>query len=309
MANRKISVIGAGNVGATTAHILLSKHLGDVVLVDIAEGIAKGKALDLLHGTPIDEIHCHIHGTADMAETKGSDVVVITAGLARKPGMTREELLEKNAAIVGGIAEKAAQVSPKAVFIVATNPLDVMTWLSLKKSKFPRERVLGMAGVLDSARMVKLISGELRVPHSEVKAMVLGSHGEAMVPLPRLCTVSGKPLTEVMPAEKIAEIVERTKNAGAEIVSHLQTGSAYYSPAMSIVEMVSCVLQDKKKILPCSVLLEGEYGEKGVCIGVPVKIGKGGAEEIIELELDEDEKKKLSSASGSIREMIGKLEA
>lgn len=307
MPGRKISIIGAGNVGATTAHITLNRRLGDVVLIHVAEGIAKGKALDLTHGMPIDGANCSVRGSADIAETAGSDLVIITAGLARKPGMTREELLGANAKIVGGIAENAAAYSPDAALIVATNPLDVMTYLALKKSGFERGRVLGMAGVLDSARFASFIASELGVSHDNIKAMVLGSHGETMVPLPRYSTVSGIPITELMHEKRIEEAVKHTRNAGAEIVALLQQGSAYYSPAMALAEMAECVLKDKKKILPCSVLLEGEYGHKDVCIGVPVRVGALGAEKVVELELNEKEKGQFSEAVKSIKGMISQL--
>src|SRR5215470_5801122 len=288
MARPKITVVGAGNVGATVAQYAVEKELGDVVLVDVIEGIPQGKSLDLAQAGPVHGFDSSLVGTNGYDETADSDVVVITAGMARKPGMTRDDLLFKNAEIVGSVVEQVARRSLNAILVLVTNPLDAMVQLAWKKSGFPAERVIGMAGVLDSARFRTFIARELDVSVENVSAFVLGGHGDSMVPLPRYSTVAGIPITDLLPAERITALVTRTANGGAEIVNYLKTGSAYYAPAASAVEMAEAILKDKKKILPCAVYLEGEYGITGLFVGVPVKLGERGIEEIIQINLTTD---------------------
>ncbi len=293
----KISVIGAGNVGATAALFLAQKELGDVVLVDVVEGIPQGKALDLREAAPVLGFSGSVTGTNSFEDIRDSRMVIITAGLARKPGMTREDLLLKNAGIIKGIVENIKKYAPQAFILVVTNPLDIMTYYALKVSGFPRSRVFGQAGVLDGSRFACFIGEELNVPVRDIAPLVLGGHGDTMVPLPRLTTVRGRPVTELMDAATLARLIKRTCNAGAEIVSLLKTGSAYYSPAASAVAMAEAVLKDQKTVMPVSVLLEGEYGLKDVCIGVPVKLGKAGVEGIIELELNQEERAALHASA------------
>ncbi|MBL8170369.1 MAG: malate dehydrogenase [Acidobacteria bacterium] len=307
MARKKITVVGAGNVGATTAHWLVSKELGDVVLVDIIEGMPQGKALDLAQAGPVEGYDSRLIGTNGYKETANSDVVVITSGIARKPGMSRDDLLNTNANIVASVTEEIVKYSPNCIIIVVSNPLDAMTQVAWKKSGFPKNRVLGMAGVLDSARMRCFLAEALNVSVENVTAFVLGGHGDTMVPLPRYSTCAGIPVTELLPKETLDQIVTRTANGGAEIVSLLKTGSAYYAPSSSAVEMVEAILKDKKKILPCAVLLEGEYGINGLFVGVPVKIGSGGVEEIIQINLTADERAALQKSAGSVQELVEKL--
>lgn len=304
MVRKKVSIIGAGSVGSTVAHLLALKGLADVVMVDIAEGIAKGKALDIAEAAPIEGFDCRIVGGGSYEETANSDIAVITAGSPRKPGMTREDLLKTNASVVSSVTEEFAGRSPKAVIIVVTNPLDAMAYVALKSSEFPKTRVMGMAGVLDSARFRTFIAMELGVSPADVDAMVLGSHGDSMVPLIRYTTVNGVSITELLPEDKIRELVERTKKGGAEIINHLKTSSACYAPASAVVTMVEAVLLDKKRVLPCSAYLEGEYGIAGCFLGVPVKLGAGGIEEILELGLSEDEKKRFLASAEESKKLV-----
>src|SRR3954453_1373201 len=284
-ARKKITVVGAGNVGATAAHWLAAKELGDVVLVDIVEGVPQGKALDLAEAAPVDGFDVRMIGSNTYDETDNSDVVIITAGLARKPGMSRDDLLKTNAGIVSNVVDEVVRRSPNSILIIVSNPLDAMCQVALKRSGFPKHRVIGMAGVLDSARMRCFLAEALDVSVENVTAFVLGGHGDTMVPLPRYSTCAGIPITELLSADQIAAIVKRTAGGGAEIVGLLKTGSAYYAPSLGAVEMAEAILKDKKKILPCAVFLEGEYGISNLCVGVPVKLGKNGVEQIIEINL------------------------
>ncbi len=308
MAGRnKITVVGAGNVGATAAHWIASKELADVVLVDIVEGVPQGKSLDLAQSAPIDGFDVKLVGANSYEETAGSDVVIITAGLPRKPGMSRDDLLKTNSDIVGTVTEQIAKFSPEAVIIIVSNPLDAMAQVAFKKSGFPKNRVIGMAGVLDSARMRCFLAEALDVSVENVTAFVLGGHGDTMVPLPRYSTCAGIPVTELLPAEQIAAIVDRTANGGAEIVGLLKTGSAYYAPSLGAVEMAESILKDKKKILPCAVYLEGEYGINNLFVGVPCKLGKNGVEQIIEISLTNDERASLQKSAGAVEELVNIL--
>jgi len=308
MAQRpKISVVGAGNVGATVAQYAVERELGDVVLVDIIDGIPQGKALDLAQAGPIHGYDSRLVGSNAYDETADSDIVVITAGLARKPGMTRDDLLFKNAEIVGGVVEQVAVRSRNAILILVTNPLDAMVQLAWKKSGFAPGRVIGMAGVLDSARFRTFIAQELSVSVENVTAFVLGGHGDSMVPLPRYSTVAGIPITDLLPPDKIQALVTRTANGGAEIVALLKAGSAYYAPGASTVEMIEAILKDKKKILPCAAYLEGQYGVRGLYVGVPVKLGRAGAEQIIEIKLTAEENAAFQMSVGAVRELVEKL--
>ncbi|HWQ36889.1 MAG TPA: malate dehydrogenase [Blastocatellia bacterium] len=307
MARKKITVVGAGNVGATTAHWLVSKELGDVVLVDIIEGMPQGKALDLAQAGPIEGYDSRLIGTNGYRETAGSDVVVITSGIARKPGMSRDDLLNTNAGIVASVTEEIARHSPNAIIIVVSNPLDAMAQVAWKKSGFPKNRVMGMAGILDSARMRTFLAEALNVSVENVSAFVLGGHGDTMVPLPRYSTCGGIPVTELLPKDVIDQIVTRTANGGAEIVSLLKTGSAYYAPSAAAVEMVEAILKDKKKILPCAAYLEGEYGINGLFVGVPVKLGANGIEEIIQINLTTEERAALQKSAAAVQELVDKL--
>jgi len=304
----KISIIGAGNVGATAAHRIIERGFADVVLLDVVDGLAQGKALDILESAPIVNFKNRITGTSDYNDTDGSEAVIVTAGLFRKPGMTREQLLEANAEIVGGIIREAARHSPDCVIIMVSNPLDVMTYLAVKASRFPRGRVVGMSGVLDSARLNTFISAELDVPPEDVSAWVLGAHGTNMVVIPRLTTVRGRPLTELLPEETINRLIERTVNGGREIVDLLKTGSAFFAPSASVARMAESIVRDKKETLPCAALLEGEYGIKDSVIGVPVRLGRGGIEQIIEFELSASEKQQLYHSAESIRVQTRQLE-
>ncbi len=306
-ARPKITVVGAGNVGASVAQYLVEKELGDVVLVDVIEGVPQGKALDLAQAGPIHRYDSRLAGSNGYEETADSDIVVITAGLARKPGMTRDDLLFKNAEIVGSVVEQITARSRNAILVLVTNPLDAMVQLAWKKSKFPSKRVIGMAGVLDSARFRTFIARELNVSVENVTAFVLGGHGDTMVPLPRYSTVAGIPITDLLPKEKIDELVKRTANGGAEIVALLKSGSAYYAPAAAAVEMVEAILKDKKKILPCAAYLEGQYGTKGVYVGVPVKLGREGVEQIIEIKLTAEEQAAFDKSAAAVRELVEKL--
>ena len=306
---RKVTVIGAGNVGATTAQQIIETGLADVVLVDIVEGLPQGKALDLAEAAPVVGYDVRITGTNDYADTAHSKIIVVTSGLARQPGMSRDDLMAKNAGIVGAVVQQAAAVSPGAIIIVVTNPLDAMCHVALKASGFPPERVIGMAGVLDSARFRAFIAAELEVSVRDIRAFVLGGHGDTMVPLPRYSTVGGVPITELISAERIEQLVERTRNGGAEVVALLKTGSAYYAPAASVVEMVEAILRDRRRILPCAAYLQGEYGITGLYIGVPIVLGNGGMEKVIEISLTDDERAAFNRSADAVRDLITKLPA
>ena len=300
---KKVSIVGAGNVGATAAHWIAAKELADVVLIDVVEGIPQGKALDLLEAMPIEKRDVHITGANDYAATAHSDIVVITAGIPRKPGMSRDDLLHTNYKIMSDVVSKVVAQSPEAILIIVSNPLDAMAQAAYKQSGFNRERVIGMAGILDSARFRTFIAEELKVSVETVTAFVLGGHGDTMVPLPRYSTVAGIPITELIAAPRLAEIVQRTRDGGAEIVKHLKTGSAYYAPSAAAVEMVEAILKDKKKILPCAVYLQGEYGIEGYYIGVPCKLGAGGLEQIIEIKLTTEEDAALKKSAEAVKEL------
>jgi malate dehydrogenase len=309
MARPKVTVIGAGNVGATTAQRVAEAGLADVVLVDIVEGLPQGKALDLAEAAPTVAHDARVTGTNDYAETAGSDVLVVTSGLARQPGMSRDDLLAKNAGIVASVVGQAAAVSPDAVLIVVTNPLDAMCHVAMRASGFPRERVLGMAGVLDSARFRTFIAQELGVSVEDTHAFVLGGHGDTMVPLPRYSTVAGIPITELLPEDRVKALCERTANGGAEVVALLKTGSAFYAPAASVLEMVESILLDRKRVLPCAVLLQGEYGIDGLFVGVPIVIGASGMERVVEIRLTDDERASFERSAAAVRELVEKLPA
>jgi len=301
---KKVSIIGAGNVGATAAHWIASKELADVVLVDIAEGIPQGKALDLMEAMPIEKRDSHVVGSNDYDATANSDIVVITAGIPRKPGMSRDDLLNTNYKIMQDVVGKVTAASPNSILIVVSNPLDAMAQAAYKISGFNRERVIGMAGVLDSARFRTFIAMELNVSVENVTAFVLGGHGDTMVPLPRYSTVAGIPITELIPEDRLKSLIERTANGGAEIVKFLKTGSAYYAPSAATAEMVEAILKDKKKILPCAAYLEGEYGINGLYVGVPCKLGTRGLEQIIEIKLTAEENASLQKSAGAVRELV-----
>jgi len=308
--DKKVTVVGAGNVGATAAQRLAEKELCDVVLVDIIEGVPQGKALDLTEAAPIEKHDAHLTGTNVYEPSKGSDIVIITAGIPRKPGMSRDDLISTNAGIMKNVTEQIAALSPDAILIIVSNPLDAMCQVAFDISGYPKQRVIGMAGVLDSARFRAFISMELNVSVENTHAFVLGGHGDTMVPLPRYSTVAGIPITELLPKDRIDAMVERTANGGAEIVSLLKTGSAYYAPASAAVEMAESILKDKKKILPCAAYLEGEYGINDLFIGVPVKLGATGIEEIIQIDLTEEENaalKKSADAVQELKELLKKL--
>ena len=300
---KKVSIVGAGNVGATCAHWIAAKELADVVLVDLVEGVPQGKALDLLEAMPIEKRDVKITGSNDYAATANSDIVIITAGIPRKPGMSRDDLLQTNYKIMSDVVGKVVAASPNSILIIVSNPLDAMAQAAFKQAKFPRERVIGMAGVLDSARYRTFIAEELNVSVENVSAFVLGGHGDTMVPLPRYSTVSGVPITEFMSKETIDAIVQRTRDGGAEIVKHLKTGSAYYAPSAATVEMVEAILKDKKKILPCAAYLQGEYGIDGLCVGVLCKLGARGIEQVIELKLNEEETAGLKKSAAAVKEL------
>jgi len=301
---KKITVIGAGNVGATVAHRLVDKQLGDVVLIDILEGVPQGKALDLLEAGPIEGYDVRVKGTNDYADTANSDVVVMTAGFPRKPGMSRDDLLKANYDVVKGAIEKAAKVSPQAILIIVTNPLDAMAQTALRVSGFPRNRVIGMAGVLDTARYRTFIAEALNVSVQNVQGFVLGGHGDTMVPVPRYTTVAGIPVGELLPKDKLDAIIDRTRKGGAEIVNYLKTGSAFYAPSAAVVEMVEAIFYDRKKILPCAAYLEGEYGINGLFVGVPVKLGAHGIEEIIQIKLTPEEQAELQKSADAVKELV-----
>ena len=304
----KITVVGAGNVGATAAQRLAEKELAkQVVLVDIAEGIPQGKGLDQWQSAPIELYDTRIVGTNGYDETVDSDIVVITAGIARKPGMSRDDLMNTNAGIVKSVSENIARTSPNAILIIVSNPLDVMCYVAKKASGFPRERVLGMAGVLDTARYRAFLAEALDVSVRDIQAMVLGGHGDTMVPLISYTTVSGIPITQLMARDVLDKIVDRTRNGGAEIVSYLKTGSAYYAPSAGAIQMVEAIVQDQKRILPCAAWLEGEYGMSGLVLGVPCKLGRKGLEQVLEVELTSAERVALGKSADAVREPMAKL--
>lgn len=308
---KKITVIGAGFVGSTAAHWAAQKELGDVVLLDINEGAAKGKALDLFEASPVEQFDSRITGTSNYADIADSDIVILTAGIPRKPGMSRDDLLATNAKIVKACAEGIKKYAPNSVVIVVSNPLDAMAYVCKQVTGFPRERIIGMAGVLDGARFRSFIAEACDVSVKDVQGFTLGGHGDTMVPMPRHCSVGGVPLTEILPAEKIDQLVQRAVNGGAEIVKLLQTGSAYYAPSASAVQMAEAILKDQKRILPCAVELNGEYGMKGLFIGVLCKLGGKGMEQVIELKLNDKERAGLENSGKAVRELVdamGKLQ-
>jgi len=303
----KITIVGAGNVGATAAHWAAERELGDIVLLDIVEGIPQGKALDLMEARPVEDFDVTITGTNNYEDTKDSDVVIITAGLPRKPGMSREDLVQKNREIVEAVTRQIVAYSPQCFIVMVSNPLDTMAYLAYKVSGFSRNRVMGMAGVLDSARFKTFIAMELNISVEEVQAFVLGGHGDEMVPLIRYSTVAGIPISQLIAEDRIQAIVERTRKAGGEIVNLLKTGSAFYSPAASAIQMAEAILKDKRRILPCAVYLQGEYGLHDLFFGVPVILGAGGAEKIIEASLTAEEKAAVEKSAREVKESITKL--
>src|SRR5579871_1673374 len=304
---KKVTVVGAGNVGANCALRIAGKELADVVLVDVVEGVPQGKGLDILQSGPVEGYDVAITGANDYEATANSDIVVITAGFPRKPGMSRDDLLIANYEVVKSATEQAVKKSPNCILILVTNPLDAMCWTALKVSGFPKARVIGMAGVLDTARFRTFIASELDVSMENVTAMVLGGHGDTMVPIVRLSSVSGIPLAELMDQATLDRLVDRTRNGGAEIVKYLKTGSAFYAPSAAAVEMVESILKDKKKVLPCAALLEGEYGVHGLFVGVPVKLGSKGIEKIYEMQLNAEEKAMLAKSASSVQELVDVL--
>jgi len=308
MARNKVTVIGAGNVGATTAQRIAEAGLADVVLVDIVEGLPQGKGLDMAEAAPVVLHDARVTGTNDYAETADSDVIVVTSGLARQPGMSRDDLLTKNAGIVRAVVEQAAKASPDAIIVVVTNPLDAMCHVAMDASGFPRERVIGMAGVLDSARFRTFIAQELGVSVEDTHAFVLGGHGDTMVPLSRYSTVAGVPITELLPADRVRALEERTANGGAEVVALLKTGSAFYAPAAGVFEMVESILLDRKRVLPCAVMLRGEFGIDGLFVGVPVVLGRAGMERVFEIDLTDEERSAFQRSAEAVRELVAVLD-
>jgi len=308
MGRPKITVVGAGNVGGTTAQRLAERDAYDVVLVDIIEGVPQGKALDITQAGPVYGYSTRVVGTNGYDETAGSSIAVITSGIPRKPGMSRDELLTTNAKIVQSVVKELISRSPGCILILVTNPLDAMVHVARTISGLPKSKVLGMAGVLDSARMRAFIAEELHVAGQDVEAMVLGGHGDTMVPLPRYTTVKGKPVTDLMAKERMEAIVKRTREGGAEIVGLLKTGSAFYAPSASAVDMVDAIMKDQKRVLPCAVLCDGEYGLQNVIVGVPVKLGRGGAEQIVEYELTVDERAALETSAKAVRELCATVD-
>jgi len=304
MIRKKVTVVGSGNVGAEVAQRLVDRQMADVVMVDIVEGVPQGKALDMLESGPIEGYDVKIRGTNDYAETANSDLVVITAGFARKPGMSRDDLLRKNYEVVKGVTEQVAKNSPEAILIVVTNPLDAMVQTAFRVSGFPKNRVIGMAGVLDTARYRTFIAEALNVSVQDVHGFVLGGHGDTMVPVPRYTSVAGIPVEDLMPREQLEAIIKRTRNGGAEVVNLLKTGSAFYAPSSAVLEMVDSIFADRKKILPCTVYLEGEYGIHGVFVGVLVKLGVRGVEDIVEIKLTPEEHAALHRSAAAVRELV-----
>ena len=309
MARQKVTVVGAGNVGATAAQRIVEKQLADVVLVDIVEGLAQGKALDMMQSAATEGFDTSIIGSDNYDQTDNSDVIVVTAGIARKPGMSRDDLLATNAKIVTSVVEQTVEKSPNAIYVIVSNPLDAMTFLAWKKSGLPAERVVGMAGVLDSSRYACFIAEEANCSIKDVRAMVLGGHGDSMVPVPEYSTVNGIPITQLLPAETIEKINERTKHGGAEIVKHLKTGSAYYAPSASAVAMTEAILLDSNRLIPSCVLLNGEYGINDVYCGVPVILNKNGVEKVIEIKLREESQQALEKSANDVKELCEKIMA
>ena len=310
MARKKVTVVGAGNVGATCAQRLAEKELArEVVMVDVVEGVPQGKGLDQWESAPVEGFDTRVLGANDYGPAEGSDIFVVTAGIARKPGMSRDDLLRTNADIVRQVSEQIRKVAPDSIVVMVSNPLDVMCYVAMKTTGFPRERVIGMAGVLDTARYRSFIALEADVSVEDVQALVLGGHGDTMVPLVSYTTVSGIPLTQLLPRERIDALIDRTRNGGAEIVKYLKTGSAYYAPSSASVQMVEAIVKNKKRILPCAAWLQGEYGLEGLFVGVPCKLGEGGLQQILEVELSEDERKALHESAGHVRETMQALEA
>ncbi len=307
MARAKISMVGAGQVGATAAAWIASKELGDIVLVDVVDGMPQGKALDLWETGPVEGFDSRISGANAYDETAGSHVIVVTAGLPRKPGMSREDLLAANKAIIQECVGEVAMRSPDAFIIMVTNPLDTMTYLAKHVSGFPKNRVLGQAGILDSTRFRTFVADAVGVSVEDTQALVLGGHGDSMVPLPRYCTVSGVPITELLPQDKIDAIVQRTRKGGGEIVALLKTGSAYYAPGAAVAQMVEAILKDKKRVLPCAAYLEGEYGLRDLFFGVPVVLGAGGVERIVEVPLSEDEQAAVQVSANAVQQSVAEL--
>ncbi|HCX89100.1 MAG: malate dehydrogenase [Deltaproteobacteria bacterium CG12_big_fil_rev_8_21_14_0_65_43_10] len=307
MGRKKITIVGAGNVGATAAHWAAEKEIGDVVLVDIVEGIPQGKALDLLEAGPVEGFDSRIIGTNGYDETADSDIVIITSGFPRQPGMSREDLLAKNKEIIQSVTKEIAARSPNCIIIMITNPLDTMVYLAKNVSGFPKNRVIGMAGVLDTARLSAFIAMELNVSVENIQAFILGGHGDDMVPIPRYCTVAGIPITQLMPKERIDKIVDRARKGGGEIVALLKKGSAFYAPSAAAVQMTEAILKDKKRILPCAAYLEGEYGLNDIYFGVPVKLGSNGIEKVIEVELTDEEKALVQRSADSVKKSITEL--
>ncbi len=301
---KKITVVGSGNVGATLAHRLADRQLGDIVLIDILEGIPQGKGLDLLESGPIESYDVKIKGTNDYADTANSDLVVITAGFPRKPGMSRDDLLKANFDVVKDTTEKVVKHSPNCILIVVTNPLDAMAQTAFKVSGFPKNRVMGMAGILDTARYRTFIAEALNVSVMDIQGLVLGGHGDTMVPVPSYTTVAGIPISHLMPKEQLDKIIARTAKGGGEIVNLLKTGSAYYAPSAAVAEMVDAIFNDRKRILPCAAYLEGEYGIKGLFVGVPVKLGAKGIEQVIEIKLTAEEKAALEKSAAAVKELV-----
>jgi malate dehydrogenase len=301
---KKVTVIGAGNVGATLAHRIVEKQLADVVLIDILDGVPQGKGLDLLEAGPIEGYDVHIEGTNDYADTANSDIVVMTAGFPRKPGMSRDDLLKANYEVVKTAVEQAAKVSPNSILIVVTNPLDAMVQTAFRVSRFPKQRVIGMAGVLDSARYRTFIAEALHVSVQDVEGLVLGGHGDTMVPVPSYTTIAGVPVAQLMPKEQLDKIIDRTRKGGAEIVNLLKTGSAFYAPSAAVVQMIDAIFNDRRKILPCAAYLEGEYGIHGLFVGVPVKLGARGVEEIVQIKLTAEEQAALEKSAAAVKELI-----
>jgi malate dehydrogenase len=309
MSRKKITVIGAGNVGASVAAYASAQELGDVVLVDILDGIPQGKGLDMFETTPVLGVDTRVTGTGDYEKTANSDVIVITAGIARKPGMSRDDLLSTNVKIVGTVAEQSAKASPNAIMIVVSNPLDAMVYTAWKKSEFDPRRVMGMAGVLDTARFRSFLAEEINVSVEDIQALVLGGHGDSMVPLTRYCFVGGVPISCFISAERLEEIVQRTRQGGAEIVGLLKTGSAYYAPAASAVQMVKSILFDKKRLLPCAAYLQGEFNQKDVFVGVPAILGSAGVEKIVDPGLNEEEQNAFTSSVDAVKDLMKEVDA
>ncbi len=305
---KKVTIIGSGNVGATSALYISEKRLANVVLIDVVEGLAKGRALDSVEAAPLRNYDTRINGTTDFSAMQGSDVVVVTAGKPRTPGMSRDDLLQVNAKIMTAVTREVARYAPNTILIIVSNPLDVMCYVALKVTGFALKKVVGMAGVLDSTRFRYFLSDKLKVSVRNTTALVLGGHGDSMVPLPRYATVSGIPIPELLSKDEIDKLVERTRKGGAEIVSYLKTGSAYWAPAAAVSEMVECVVRDKMRILPCSAYLRGQYGIDGLFVGVPVKLGKDGVEEVVELNLNKEERESLANSAAGVKGIIEKLE-